>query len=39
MTLSHVKLASDTACAAGDNEREHADSNETAADKHRDRRR
>jgi len=32
MTLSHVKLASDTACAAGDNEREHADSNETAAD-------
>jgi len=32
MTLSHIKLASDTACAADDNEREHADSNETAAD-------
>ena len=32
MTLSHIKLASDTACAAGDDEREHADSNETAAD-------
>jgi len=32
MTLSHIKLASDTACAADDDEREHADSNETAAD-------
>jgi len=32
MTLSHIKLASDTACAANDEEREHADSNETAAD-------
>jgi len=32
MTLSHIKLASDTACAADDGEREHADSNETAAD-------
>src|SRR5438046_1794084 len=31
LTLSHVKLASDTGCAA-DDEREHADSNETAAD-------
>src|SRR6266550_5922817 len=31
LTLSHIKLASDTACAA-DAEREHADSNETAAD-------
>ncbi len=39
MTLSHIKLASDTACAADDNEREHADeandqpdANETDAD-------
>jgi len=32
MTLSHIRLASDTACAADDDEREHADSNETAAD-------
>ena len=31
LTLSHIKLASDTACAA-DDEREHADTNETAAD-------
>src|SRR5690349_21537828 len=31
MTLSHIRLASDTACAA-DDEREHADSSETAAD-------
>lgn len=31
LTLSHIKLAGDTACAA-DDEREHADSNETAAD-------
>src|SRR6266487_6005004 len=30
LTLSHIKLASDAACAA-DDEREHADSNETAA--------
>ncbi len=32
MTLSHVKLASDTACAAEGDDGEHADSNETAAD-------
>src|SRR5690349_16981972 len=32
VTLSHIRLASDTACAADDDEREHADSSETAAD-------
>ncbi|HEX9293809.1 MAG TPA: hypothetical protein VF873_08985 [Gemmatimonadales bacterium] len=31
LTLSHIKLASDAACTADDDEREHADSNETAA--------
>jgi len=31
LTLSHIKLASGAACAADDDEREHADSNETAA--------